>query len=280
MAEREFESFTNDSSMMIAYERALETKREDALFHDPFAEAMAGKKGETLSAAFGNACPFFGFPDWPDFHKQWAAVRTRFIDDFIKANAGASTFAQIVNCGAGLDTRPYRLEAYKGFPNGAFDVDMETVNAGKATVFRDFLGGPEPHCPVRDISLDFLDENKTLASALQEGGFDQTKATVFVCEGLIMYLGETGKFKFLRELSTCAPSGSVLILNFLDASQTTPENTANTLTAAEVTQALGGAGWTDLEIVRFGDPQLSFGRFPTDKFKPSVAFSFATCRKA
>jgi hypothetical protein len=31
------ENFTNDSSMMIAYERSLESQRPDALFQDPYA---------------------------------------------------------------------------------------------------------------------------------------------------------------------------------------------------------------------------------------------------
>jgi methyltransferase (TIGR00027 family) len=165
-----FENFTNDSSMMIAYERALETERSSALFQDPFARKMAGTKGESLSAAFGQACEHFGFTGWPEFHKQWTAVRTRFIDDFVTANADTQAFAQLVNCGAGLDTRAYRLKQYASFPNGAFDVDMESVNAGKQAVFRDFLGAPAPHCPVRDISLDFLDAATGLEGALGAHG--------------------------------------------------------------------------------------------------------------
>ena len=47
-------SFTNDSAMMIAYERHLETLRgENALFQDPFASALSGDKGESLSNEFG-----------------------------------------------------------------------------------------------------------------------------------------------------------------------------------------------------------------------------------
>jgi hypothetical protein len=71
-----------------------------------------------------------------------------------------------------------------------------------------------------------------------------------------------------------------LVLNFLDASETSPGNTQHALTAAEVGQALGEGGWTDMQFFRFGEPALNFGRFPADKFKPSAAFSFATCRKA
>lgn len=64
-------SFTNDSAMMIAYERGLETKRDDALFRDPFAIALAGEKGEELSVAFGRNCHYFKYQGWPEFHRTW-----------------------------------------------------------------------------------------------------------------------------------------------------------------------------------------------------------------
>ena len=78
------DNFTNDSAMMIAYERYLESQREDALCNDPFGSALAGSKGETLSDNFGNNCAAFGFPEWPEFHKMWTAVRTKFIDSNVE----------------------------------------------------------------------------------------------------------------------------------------------------------------------------------------------------
>ena len=64
------DNFTNDSAMMIAWERHLETKRgAEALFSDPFAEALAGVKGEALSEGFGGMCKIFELEGWPEFHK-------------------------------------------------------------------------------------------------------------------------------------------------------------------------------------------------------------------
>ena len=103
-------NFTNDSAMMIAWERALESRRGDALFNDPLAAALAGPKGEELSANFENMCGAFEFTDWREFHKTWVAVRTRFIDDAVQrcaeAEAGACKFSQLVNLGAGMDVSP------------------------------------------------------------------------------------------------------------------------------------------------------------------------------
>ena len=97
-----------------------QTKRPDALFSDPLAEALAGTKGEGLSANFENMAATFSFTGWPEFHKTWVAVRTRFIDDAVAEHAAGGTLPQLVNLGAGMDTRPYRLESYKAFTNGAF----------------------------------------------------------------------------------------------------------------------------------------------------------------
>ena len=69
----EIGNFTNDSAMMIAYERALETSKglETSLFQDPFAELLQGPKGKTLSKDFGEYASAFGFEGWPEFHQTW-----------------------------------------------------------------------------------------------------------------------------------------------------------------------------------------------------------------
>ena len=132
------DKFTNDSAMMIAWERSLETKRPDALFSDPLAEALAGTKGEELSANFENMATTFSFPDWPEFHKTWVAVRTRFIDDAVAEHAAGGTLPQLVNLGAGMDTRPYRLECYKAFTNGAFGTSSPHFYHSKSLILAFF----------------------------------------------------------------------------------------------------------------------------------------------
>lgn len=95
------ENFTNSSAMMIAFERSLETRRgaDKALFQDPFAAALAGDQGEKLSSAFGANCTLFGLEGWPEFHKTWTVVRTKFIDDHIERCAAKGDIKQLVNLG-------------------------------------------------------------------------------------------------------------------------------------------------------------------------------------
>jgi len=271
--------FVNDSAMMIAYERGLETARPDALFEDPYAAALAGAKGQSLSEGFGDMCGVFGFDGWPDFHRQWTAVRTRFIDDAVVRYGGS--VAQVVNLGAGCDTRAYRLPAYAAFKNRCFEADMNVINVAKDQVFKG-LGDalPAPHCgPVHNVDIDFLDTARTLATALPKP-FDAADPTLFLAEGLIMYLGPEGKVKLLRDVSAVAAPGSVFVLQFMDpADSDKPEAKAGGLTRQEAIDNLTALGWRDFVFGRYGDATLNFGRFPTDRFKPAAAFSFVIAHK-
>eukprot|EP01052_Picozoa_sp_SAG31_P035522 SAG31_NODE_4299_length_3373_cov_1.830483_3_plen_180_part_00 len=161
------------------------------------------------------------------------------------------------------------------------------VNAGRTKVFGDLLGSPTSHCTVSSIDLDFLDEEKSLATELGKGdsGFDATAPSLFISEGLVMYLGSRGKLKLIADVSAVAAPGSVFVLQFLDGSQSAaakdnPEVLVNALSVEEATRELKKHGWTELEFSQFGDEKLSFGRYPIDQFKPSASFSFCVCKKA
>ena len=63
-----------------------------------------------LSELFGGGSAHFGLPDWPDFHRSWTAVRTRFIDDQIQKYAdGSGRYQQLVNLGAGTSGRSFKM---------------------------------------------------------------------------------------------------------------------------------------------------------------------------
>ena len=286
----EFNNFTNDSAMMIAFERGIETAKgpENALFEDPFAKFLQGSKGEQLSNDFGaNASAIFGFPGWNEFHLTWTAIRTKFIDVRIEENIKKDSveIKQIVNLGAGVDTRAHRLACYKSFEN-AFDVDMEPINEMKRKVF-DILKSNgrmgEPFCHhLETISLDFLDEDKKLRNELSNSGFSTKDPAIFVAEGLIMYLG-AGKERFLKSLSDSAATGSVLILNFMEHPDEVEGRQMDPtyMSLNDMKNVLTKEGWDEasFQVNRFGDDVLNYGRFPNDKFDKSTSFSFLVCRK-
>ena len=288
--EQEIGNFTNDSAMMIAYERALETAKgpTKALIHDPFAKYLQGPKGKILSEDFGEQASVpFGFSGWPDFHRTWTVVRTKFIDDTIHdmQNDGIK-LPQIVNLGAGLDTRPFRLKCYENFER-CFDVDMEAINTIKEKVFHVIME-KDPSCKplckaLENVSMDLLDTDKNLCCELSKIGFLKDCPSIFVAEGLIMYLG-SGKERFLKEVSDSASPGSVFILNFMENAdeETGRAMDSNYMSKNDLIKVLKDEGWDDTSIAinRFGDSKLSYGLYPTDRFDKTCFFSFLVCRKA
>jgi|SRR6516165_8332661 hypothetical protein len=64
----------SDTAFWIAHYRAVETKRADALFHDPLAGVLAGERGEKIVRSMPMG-----------FWTSWTVVmRTCIIDDFIR----------------------------------------------------------------------------------------------------------------------------------------------------------------------------------------------------
>ena len=65
-----------------------------------------------------------------DPSEVWTVVRTKFIDDLLSTVHG---IPQMVNLGAGVDTRPYRLDAYKQF-RASYEVDTVEVTLRQQAV--------------------------------------------------------------------------------------------------------------------------------------------------
>ena len=87
----------SDTAFLVAEARARESERAEALFDDPLARKLSGDKGKAIAASFHPMT-------------AWTVVmRTLVIDAFVR-QAAAAGIRTIVNLGAGLDTRPYRLD--------------------------------------------------------------------------------------------------------------------------------------------------------------------------
>src|SRR5215212_6923911 len=89
----------SDAARWMAVYRARETERDDAVFRDPWARALAGERGEQIAAALS-----FG-----DEHAWSFIARTYLFDRLVTrlVNHGIDT---VLNRAAGLDMRPYRMD--------------------------------------------------------------------------------------------------------------------------------------------------------------------------
>jgi methyltransferase (TIGR00027 family) len=87
-----------DTAFWVASYRARESARPDALFHDPLAARLADERGREIADRIADGQQV-----------EWVVViRTCIVDELIR-EAIADGCDAVVNLGAGLDTRPYRL---------------------------------------------------------------------------------------------------------------------------------------------------------------------------
>jgi hypothetical protein len=120
--------------------RAWESARTDALFHDPYADLLAGERGRAIAALM----PRQARNGWP------IISRTKLIDDFVRV-AIARGCDCVLNLAAGFDTRPYRLE---------LPTSLQWVEADLPTLIEEkesLLADAQPRCQLRRIKIDLAD---------------------------------------------------------------------------------------------------------------------------
>ncbi len=173
----------SDTAYWIAHHRAVESERGDALFRDAFAARLAGEHG----AKIANAMPASRMTSW------MVVMRTRIIDDFI-LSAVRDGVDTILNLGAGLDTRPYRME---------LPASLLWIEADYARIIEykeGHLGGENPHCRLERVQIDLADR-----TARHEflAGIDARAGRVLVLtEGVVPYLSNDDAALLAEDLRT------------------------------------------------------------------------------
>ena len=159
----------SDTAHWVAMYRAMESERADALFDDPYARQMAGELGESIV----REVPYGGSMAWA------VIVRTAVMDEMIMAclERGAT---RVLNLGAGLDTRAFRLKLPAELR--WFDVDLPAMVAHRRTCLKDV----KPRCEHAHITADVTDAKglSDLVSAAAAGHGPM----LVVSEGLLVYL--------------------------------------------------------------------------------------------
>ena len=160
----------SDTARWVAYYRAMETDRRDAIFRDPYARRLAGPEGKRIVDEMprGKAT-------------AWAMVtRTAVFDEIILDVVRGRQADVVLNLAAGLDARPWRLP----FPPSLrwIDVDLPAMLEHKASI----MGDVEPTCRYEAIPADLVDA-KVREALVSQIGREATRALV-VAEGLLIYL--------------------------------------------------------------------------------------------
>ena len=159
----------SDTAFWIAHYRGLEAERPDALFHDPLASMLAGNRGRAIAQSM---------PGGP--LTSWSVViRTCLIDDYIMKSI-AEGIDTIVNLGAGLDTRPYRMD---------LPANLEWIEVDYPHVI-DFkeqrLATQAPRCRLMRLKADLTSEKERTEVFAHLA--PKARTTLVLTEGVVPYL--------------------------------------------------------------------------------------------
>jgi len=132
-------------------------------------------------------------------------ARVRFMDDHL-ATCLEKGVTQFVILGAGYDTRAYRFEALKQQAM-VFEVDHPATLRIKREKLRLIFNGGQEH--VVHVPMDLKTDQ--LGEKLFENGYDPRKKTLFILEGLVMYLTREDVDLILAFITThSGPDSSVV----------------------------------------------------------------------
>src|SRR5246500_3728711 len=174
------------TALGVASSRAAETRSENPLIRDPFAQVFIDAAGDGVWNWHSVPLPPEVIEAEPEVPLQmqamigYMACRTGFFDTFFldATNAG---IRQAVILAAGLDARSWRLP----WPDGGtvYELDQPRVLDFKASTLHQH--GAEPTCHRVGVPGDLRQD---WPKALQQAGFDASAPSAWSVEGLLMYL--------------------------------------------------------------------------------------------
>lgn len=152
---------------------------------------------------------YFGYPRVPEEGREgmgdFVIARTLYLDRIIQRAVG--DMDQLVVLGAGYDTRAYGDLKRDGL--ALFELDqartqeLKVVSLGKA-------GIDAAH--VTFVPVDFRREDAF--EKLRKAGYDPAKKTLFLWEGVTLYLAEEDVRRTLRDVRKHAAPGSLVVADF------------------------------------------------------------------
>jgi len=245
----------SDTARWVAYFRARETQRPDALFRDPFAERLAGERGFEIAntLAQGNK-------------HEWAWVaRTYLFDQFLLREIQARA-ELVVNLAAGLDARPYRMEIPATLQ--WVEVDFPEIVSYK----QEILGNEKPKCSLERVSLDLSDvpARRTFFAEMNA----RAKNIVVMTEGLLIYFTPEDVASLARDIAAAehirswlidlASPGQLKLMQRSTGKQLSEADAAFRFGPAEGADFFSPHGWDPKDVQGFLKTAAQLGRAPAE----------------
>ncbi len=207
------------TAVMVALARAAETASAEPLISDRFAEVLVSTPElegvREQVAAWWNPQPEAEDEAAADFTVDsrnmidYQAVRTHFFDAYF-AGAVAAGLRQVVILAAGLDSRAYRLD----WPDGSvvYEIDLPKVLQYKADTLA--THGAAPVVDRRPVPVDLRHD---WPRALRDAGFDETRPTAWLAEGLLPFLPAAAQEAMFASIDALSGSGSRVAVEIFGA---------------------------------------------------------------
>lgn len=175
----------SDTAFLVAYFRHLESSRPDPLFSDPYAELLAGPKG----AEMARHMPYALGQAWP------ITTRTAVFDEILLRTLTAFPLGAVINLGAGLDTRPYRLPIPPS-------IRWVEVDVGEVVQYKNaMLAGAEAACTVHRIAVSDIGDPVERQALWSRIPWSQSGSLV-LSEGMLIYLAPQSVADLARDLAS------------------------------------------------------------------------------
>ncbi|OBI09707.1 SAM-dependent methyltransferase [Mycobacterium sp. E2462] len=240
------------TALGVASARAAETRSDNPLISDPFAQVFLDAAGDgvwnwhsapQLPPELVEAEP--ELPLQMQSMVDYMASRTAFFDRFF-TDATAAGIQQAVILAAGLDARSWRLP----WPAGTtvYELDQTRVLDFKASTLA--AHGAEPACHRIPVAVDLRQD---WPAALREAGFDPAAPSVWSAEGLMPYLPAAAQDLLFERINELAAPGSRVAVEALGPSFLDPENRAKRRARMDRVRALLAKVDPDREVPRTDD---------------------------
>ena len=200
---------TSTTAEGMALVRAIEAQRPEGvrICYDPIARSLVNPISVFLSKLvidYGIYDRFFA----PGVGAiEFITARERYIDDFLKACLSEG-LDQVVILGAGFDTRAYRSPGIE--KARVFEIDHPATQAVKLKRLKKVID-PLPDY-VTFVPVDF--NTQTLGERLLASGYNERGRTLFIWQGVTMYLTPEGVDSTLAFIANHSGLESAVIFDY------------------------------------------------------------------
>lgn len=189
------------TALFVAASRALEAQKPEPLAVDQHAAAFCRAVGGEWATAIEGTDP--EHPLQTEFGKDFVTfqgARTKYFDDYFTRAIEAGV-KQVVLLAAGLDSRAYRLPWADS--TVVYELDQPRVLEFKRDTMHRL--GEEPTAERREVAIDLRDD---WPAALRASGFDPSRPSAWIVEGLLIYLPAAAQERLFAGIDALAAPGS------------------------------------------------------------------------